>query len=323
MAYSIKENLRNPIMQLRDDLDRAERLAPQLTGENVESFLQLLDRIEAQFTLLESDELDLRSERSRQISLHNRLDRLPNSVVSAAARAGGMAKLRTQNPPAANFWWHLDERIAAERQRTLRRLIITVGGVILLLVGIYFAVETFFPPDPNVLLVNDASNVLPDLAAEGRWEEALALIDQTKAQLTQPSAEILIWESVIAERSGLAERAEDALSQAQALIGPDEQTLFWITLGNTRVLAQDLEGGELAAQSALDLDPNEPQALFLLGNIAESRGEFLQAVDYYERTFQYAADSNPQLAVISRVRLGTLLQTGGGFTPDVVPTATP
>jgi tetratricopeptide (TPR) repeat protein len=323
MAYSIKENLRNPIVQLREDLDKAERLAPQLNRDNIESFLQLLDRIDAQFPLLENATLDLRPEQSRQISLHSRLERLPNSVVSAAARAGGLAKLRAQNPPASGFWWHLDAQVAAERRQVLRRLLTTIGGLILFFGGIYFIVETFFPPDPNVLLVNDATNTLPDLAMQGRWEEALALIEQTKAQLTEPSPEVLIWEAVISEQLGLSERAESSLSQAQALINADNEALFWITLGNTRVLAQDLDGGELAAQTALEVTPNEPQALFLLANIAESRGEFLRAVEYYELTFQYAADANPQLAVISRVRLGTLLQTGGGFMPGDAPTATP
>jgi tetratricopeptide (TPR) repeat protein len=323
MAYSIKENLRNPIIQLRDDLDKAERLAPQLNRENVESFLQLLDRIEEQFALLEGGNLDLRPERSRQISLHHRLERIPGSVVSAAARAGGLRKLREQNPPAEGFWWHLDALIATERRRTLRRLAMVIGGIILFFGGLYFVVETFFPPDPNVLLVNDATNALTELAIEGRWDEALALIDQSKSQLTQPSPELLIWEGVVSERLGLTERAEDSLAEARNLIGAENENLFWVTLGNTRVMSNDLDGGELAAQSALAINPEEPQAFFLLATIAESRGDFLEAVDYYERTFEYAADANPQLAVISRVRLGTLLQTGGGFFPDESPTATP
>ncbi|MBX3000180.1 MAG: hypothetical protein KF893_16780 [Caldilineaceae bacterium] len=323
MAYSIKENLRNPIVQLREDLDTAERLAPQLNRENVESFLQLLDRIEEQFALIESGEVDLRPERSRQISLHHRLERIPGSVVSAAARAGGLRKLREQNPPAEGFWWHLDALIATERRRTLRRLAILIGGIILVLGGIYFIVETFFPPDPNVLLVNDATNALTELAIEGRWEEALAVIDRTKDELTRPAPELLIWEGVVSERLGLTERAERSLAEARNLIGDENENLFWVTLGNTRVMSNDLEGGELAAEAALALNPTEAQAFFLLATIAETRGELLQAIEYYEQTFEYAADENPQLAVISRVRLGTLLQTGGGFFPDETPTATP
>jgi tetratricopeptide (TPR) repeat protein len=323
MAYSIKDNLRNPIIQLRDDLDKAERLAPQLNSENVESFLQLLDRIEEEFALVEGGELDLRPERSRQISLHYRLERIPGSVVSAAARAGGLRKLRAQNPPAEGFWWHLDALIATERRRTLRRLAIMIGGILLFFGGLYFIVETFFPPDPNVLLVNDATNALTELAIEGRWDEAMVLIDQIKAQLTQPSPELLIWDAVVSERLGLTERAENSLAEARSLIGAENENLFWVTLGNTRVMSNDLEGGELAAQSALAINPEEPQAFFLLATIAESRGNFMEAVDYYERTFEYAADVNPQLAVISRVRLGTLLQTGGGFLPNESPTATP
>jgi tetratricopeptide (TPR) repeat protein len=324
MAYSIKEQLRNPVVQLREDLDEAERTVSQLTPANVESFLQLLDRIEQQFTALEASGIDLRGERGRQASLHNRLERQPNVLVSAAARAGGLQKLREQNPPAENFWWHLDAAVTAARRRQIRRFAIVLGALVLFLGGLYFVVETFFPPSPDVLLLNDATNQLNDLALEGRWEEALHVIEETKAQLGQPDAELLIWEGVVAEQLGLVERSEAVLAEARELVGPESETLYWVNLGNIRLLVQDYAGAEAAAETALTLNPQEAQAFFLLAGIAESRGEIAQAVDYYERTFEYAADSNPQLAVISRVRLGTLLQSGGGVDiPGGTPTATP
>lgn len=324
MAYSIKEQLRNPVAALREDLDEAERLLPQLTAANVEAFLQLLDRIDEHFAQLEDSGIDLRGERGRQETLFSRLQRQPNVLVAAAGGAGGLQTLRQRNPPADQFWWHLDAAVVANRKQQLRRLVIVLGVLILGFGGLYFVVETFFPPNPDVLLLNDATGTLNELAMAGQWEEALAVIEETKAQLAEPDAELLIWEGVVAEQLGLAERSSAALDEARALVGAENETLYWVNLGNTRLLVNDQEGAAAAAEAALALEPQEAQAYFLLANIAETRGDILQAIDYYERTFEYAADDNPQLAVISRVRLGTLLQSGSGFEiPGTTPVTTP
>ncbi|MBI1294966.1 hypothetical protein GC175_08410 [bacterium] len=324
MAYSINEKLSNPVTQLREDLEEAERLVVRVTSENVERFLQLLDRIDIQLTELSANSgLDLRPEKTRQESLLSRIENNPQPVAAAAGRAGGMAKLRDRNPGADGFWWRLDALLAAQRSRAARRFTVTVGGIIFFFAALYFVVYTFFPPSPDVLVVNDATNRLPDLAMEGRWDEALALIEQSQAQLSAPDVELMIWEGVIAEQLGLAERADRVLAQARGLIEAENEDLYWVTLGNTRVMAGDLDGAKVAADAALALDPLEGQAYFLLGNIAESRGDLLGAVENYERTFEYASESNPQLAVIARVRLGTLLQSGAGFFPTDTAPETP
>jgi hypothetical protein len=324
MAYSIKEQLHNPVVQLRDDLSEAERLAPQLNGENVERFLLLLDQIEELFTVIEGSGMDLRPERTRQIALHSRLERLPGQVVSAAARAGGLKRLRAEHPPAEHFWWHLDQLVAERRWQTGRSLLITVGSIVLVLGLLYYAVETFFPPDPDVLLVSGATGSLHELAMEGEWEEALLLIEVTKAQMTRPDAELLIWEGVVREQLGMDAESELALAEARELVGEENEALFWVNLGNVRLMATDVAGAEAAAAQALAIAPEEPQVYFLLANVAESQGNMIEAIENYERTFELAADTNPQLAVISRVRLGTLLQSVGisplpAETPEAIP----
>lgn len=324
MAYSINEKLSNPVTQLREDLEEAERLVVRVTSENVERFLQLLDRIDAQLTQLSADSgLDLRPEKTRQTSLLSRVENNPQPIAAAAGRAGGMAKLRDRNPNADGFWWRLDALVAAQRRSSARRFTFTIGGIILFFAALYFVVYTFFPPNPDALVINDATNRLPDLALEGRWDEALALIEQSQSQLSTPDVELMIWEGVIAEQLGMAERAERVLAEARLLIEAESEDLYWVTLGNTRVMTGDLDGAKVAAEAALALDPLEGQAYFLLGNIAESRGDVLGAVENYERTFEYASESNPQLAVIARVRLGTLLQSGAGFLPTDTPQQTP
>lgn len=321
MAHSIKEQLQSPVVDLRHNLDRAERLTPSLTGDNVEEFLLLLDHLEEQLKQLEPSGLDMRPERTRLLSIHSRLERKPRELVSAASKAGGLATLRQRHPPATGFWWQLDGVVAAQRRKQFRRLFTTLGVIALVLGGLYFVVETFFPPDPNVVAVSEATGRLTDYALTGDWEGALAVIDATKARLTVPDVEILMWEGVVAERLGLQARSEAALAEARALVGEEGEALYWVNLGNIQLMSNDLEAAQVAADRALALDENEAQAYFLLGSIAESRGDAQAAIVNYERTFELAADANPQLAVLSRIRLGTLLQSGAGFQP--LPNASP
>ena len=49
MAYSVETNTRTSLNQLREALDKAERLVVQVDGKTIAEFLTLLDGIEQQF----------------------------------------------------------------------------------------------------------------------------------------------------------------------------------------------------------------------------------------------------------------------------------
>ena len=308
MAYSVREERQSLATSLREDLAEAERLIIQLRRDNVESFLQLLDRIDERFTQLESSGLDLRPEQTRWGSLHSKLRREANRVKRVLDVAGGLEKLREANPPAQGLWWHLDAVVAAARRRFIRRLGMTAGTVVALL-AIVWALFTFvIPTDPNAVITSEALTSLRQLSLEGRWEDALAVIEEAKAQLTQSDAELLIWEAVIRDKLGQSESVQDTLAEAKALVPSNQQVDYWWTLGFIRLAVGDLEEACTAGNEALALDPSNPQGYFLLGTVAEVEGDVGAAIDLFEKTFQLATDSNSQLAVIARIRMGTLLQ---------------
>ncbi|MCB0088048.1 MAG: tetratricopeptide repeat protein, partial [Caldilineaceae bacterium] len=129
-------------------------------------------------------------------------------------------------------------------------------------------------------------------------------------------------------------RAEASLAKAKELLS-DQPTGLWLTLGNQRMQVGNLDGAEAAANEAIALSPNEPQAYFLLGGIAEARGDYAKAIELFDKTYQLAEADNPQLAVIAKVRMGNLLQRADPFatapiaetpaaeTPATAPTPTP
>jgi Flp pilus assembly protein TadD len=95
-------------------------------------------------------------------------------------------------------------------------------------------------------------------------------------------------------------------------------------LGNNRMRVGDVEGAFEAAEQAQALNPDEPQVYFLLGSIAEIQGDLPTAISYFDQTFQLAEGSNPQLAVIARVRMGQLMQNPGSMnSPAATPTPAP
>ena len=334
MAHAINTSANAPADALRDDLGRAERLVVSPNADNIEELLRLLDRIEWRFDELEQNGVDLRPERGRRQGLHGRLSSKPHDFVRATRRAGGLRKLREQyadheKVDTTNFWWHLDATVSQRRYLSLRRTSLIFGSIIAVLVLVYWALNTFFPPSPETLLMMDVNAALDDLILEENWDEALAVVEKARTQAPE-EPELLVWSAVINERLGDAEIAQERLA-----LGLDASTGlpadFWNLVAQTRLRVGDPDGAEAAVDESLALDENNAQAYFLLANVAELRGDPALAVQLFERTFELAqASDNPQLAVISRVRVGTLLQQMGGnpfagaetLTDTVAPTDT-
>jgi tetratricopeptide (TPR) repeat protein len=315
MAHTVESRSNNPANQLREALDKAERLIVQINAHNAEAFLLLLDQIDQSFDRLAGDNIDLRPEETRWQSLLNRLDSRPNSLVKAAAAAGGLAELRRRNPPAESFWWRLDAVVAERRKRAVRRALLTVGGLVVTVALLLWGINTLFPPNPQAVAMVEATNQIDRLVAEQRWEEALAAVHAARQQLPD-EPELAVWEMVLNERLGNAEEAAAALEEAKTLFA-DNPVQVWIVLGNDRLMVGDLDGAQAAAQEAEAVDPQEPMVYFLQGGIAETRGDVPRAIEMFQRTSELAGNTNPQLNVIARVRMGQLLGRPGPFTSPV------
>lgn len=323
MAYSVESRPNNPAAHMRDLLDKAERLVVQVDGSNIAELLTLLDTLEATLAAFEGEGIDLRAEHTRWDSLLARLDSNPDNLLRAAAVVGGLPKLRAQrqSPPAGeeSFWWRLDEIVAQRRRANLRRVLTTVVGLVAVIALLLWSVETFFPPDPDAVLMVETTSRIDQLIMAENWAEALALVQTTRQQLPQ-QPELILWEVVFQERLGDSAAAATALQEAQTVLA-DRPADLWITLGNNRLRVGDIAGAVLAADQALAIAPTEPQVTFLLGGIAEAQGNIPAAIDYFDQTFTLAQATNPQLAVIARVRMGNLLQSPAAFeSPVATPT---
>ncbi len=327
MAHDIESHTNTAPNQLREALDQAERLIVTVDRTSVEALLVLLDSIQQMLTAFSDEEIDMRSEEGRWQGLLSRLMSRPDNIAAAAAAAGGFAALRAKHPPAEGMWWRLDSYIGQRRRKGALRFVTTLLAIVGVVAILYFVVNTLFPPDPAAVMMVDATSNISQLIQQDRWEDALVLTDETLVQLPH-EAELLIWRTVLLEHLGRSEEAAAALQTAQAdFTGSD--ALFWVILGNTRYQAGDVDGAEVAGQQAVSLDPQEPQAYLLLGGVAEMRGDAQTAIEMFDKTFTLAEPTNPQLAVIAKVRLSQVLQSPmlqpppGSETPTPAPTPAP
>jgi tetratricopeptide (TPR) repeat protein len=319
MAHAVDSRANNPANQLRELLDDAEKLAVKPQSDTVETLLVLLDQIESELHALAQNGGDLRPEQVRWENLLRRLDSNPKLITRPAAQAGGLDRLRAAHPPAAGFWWRADELESARARRSIRRAATTAAIVIAAILIIPWLINRIFPPDPVAVAVLNATSSAERLAETEDWSTATAVIDQALTELPQ-SPELLIWGVALAERMADAQKAATLTARAQELF-TDDPARFYVMLGMTRLRVRDLEGAMAAGEQAAAINPEDPQAYFIMGNAASEAGDIAAALDFYEKTFTLAEEDNPELAVNARVLWGTLIQQGSmQFSPEATPT---
>jgi len=314
MAHTVETRINTPGAELRDLLDKAERQLPTLNGAELAEYLQRLDRIDGIFAQMQPDHSEraanadqaLRSELVRWQDLQRQLQQRSGRIVKLAAAGGGFAALRDQYAASEGAWWHLDELVAARRRTQVKRLLQTLAIVAVLAVAGFWAYQTWLAPDPETIALVTSLSAIERHVDAKEWTLAHAAVEDALASLGE-NAELLTWAAVIAERlnddASAAHYRERALAQFA-----DRPLQFYVLLGTDRFRAGDLTGASEAADTAMTLTPDDPQVYFLLGNIAEERGDVDAALAAFDRAAALAELDNPQLAVVSRMRYGFLLQ---------------
>lgn len=306
MAHAVDSRASNPANQLRELLDEVERLSVKPSADTVEALLLKLDEIESLFAGMAQEGIDLLSERVRWQNIMNRLESRPELIANAAAKAGGLASLRAAYAPATGVWWRADE-IRAQRTRsslirTVSTLVLVVGGIALA----FWLFNTLFPPDPVAVAVMEAASAVDRQVTEQDWPAAFAIAEQALAQYPN-EPELLIWAAVLAEQLKDPQLVQKYTTQAQAQMG-GETVRFWLQMGMTRMRVNDMPGARAAGETAILIDPNNPEGYFLAGNVASQTGDYAIALEYLDKTYTLAEKSNPQLAVNARMLWGQILQ---------------
>lgn len=319
MAYRVDSRANTAADALREAMGRAERQIIQPNRENIESLLLTFDQIEQMVNGFSEGDIDLRSELARWEALQNRIRNNPGVIARAARAVGGLQQLRAKHPPASGMWWRADELHATQTRQTLQRTLLTLVTIVVVLVGGWQLVNFFFPPDPTAVVMLETSNRIEDAISKDDLPLARQYVDET-LQTNPDAPEMLIWSIVLAEKMNDTVRATSDLEHSKEVFA-DQLPEFWVMLGNQRFQLGDLEGAEAAANEAIAINDREPQIYLLLASIAETRGQVDVAIRYFEQTYELS-DSNPQLQVVARYRMGQLMQQAPMLNPSTPLTET-
>lgn len=317
MAHIVETQMGTPGAELRGRLDRAERQLPALQPGELGEYLRSLNRVEELLETLTAEAADVRPEMTRWLDLQARLGSRAPKLVKLAGAEGGFAALRAANPPAEGAWWRLDQLVAEERKRSWTRWAV-IGAVVVALLAVgAFVYSRWLAPSPEVVLVMSTLNQVEQLAQDQKWDEAATVVDQT-LQTTPDDPDLLVWAAVLAERRGETDQAADYLARAKA--AADDPLRFQLALSMKRLQAGDVDGAEAAASAAQAIKADEPQAVLLLGSVAELRSQVQEALALYQQAADLAEQQdNAQLTVIAKMRYGMLLQQlqyGGAAAPE-------
>jgi Tfp pilus assembly protein PilF len=286
-----------------------ERSLPTLKGmgQRALDVLHCLDAVHEDITRLQEQNTDLRPERARLDSIEEALrgGRAP-VLVREVARSVGWAAARTPVAPGRErWWWYLDEHLAQQRRSILRRRLNRGGIALLVLVLLVGAYQRFLAPSPEtrrkIALVQRAEQYLEkaDLdQAIASYEEALAVEPE--------DLEVQLRLGVLYRRAGRQDEAYEAFRLARA--SSPSMVQYFLLRSRIHLLMGMLDEAASDVLAALSLDPESPQALFVLADVLEQEGNYGEAMALFQKVSLEAEE--PALQVLAKVRYGMLLEAG-------------
>jgi tetratricopeptide (TPR) repeat protein len=302
-------NEQSTLGELRRALDETEPriVVMHETPTGAIDVIRNLDRITLLLDALDEPKYDTRAEEGRADALRERLLRQASRVVGQVQRNGLAGEVEN-----SATWQSLvaaaNERRRQQRLSLIRGGIGTVIGVILL-----FVVLPRVLPEP--VPTADISAVSRQVAA-GDISSALATAQAEQARVPD-DPDIALWIGALQQQQG-DPTAEASYERARQLYGDD--LTFHVERGLILTQLQQYDAAEADARQLIETSNVTAQAQghYLIGSIAEMRGQYDQAIASFEESARLAEPNNPELLVAARSRIAFLLQRG-----PPLPTVTP
>ncbi len=321
MARALPPTNLTPTDELRSLLERLERLLPSLRGkgENAIDLLDWMDRIHELVPELQEGGADLRPELSRlgtvEATLQDKAGIMAREVGSKLAQARTEAKATPER-----WWWYVDD---IARQRRIQQLgragmygVVTIAIILFVLVGI----PRIFPVDPAVVASQRFSHQAEAAMQEGDVETALAAYQSAVEALPDdPVYQIRV--GVLSETMGDTARAEAAYVTARTLT--DDDVKFYVLRSQAFLQTDNGEAALADADQAVAMDPDSVEGYFQRGSSLDMLGRLTEAIQAFQTASDLAEDTNPQMAVLARVRMGYLIQSAPLYSPPETPTTSP
>jgi Flp pilus assembly protein TadD len=282
---------------------------PHNNGYDRLQLLCLLDHVADELEHLEQQGVDLRAERTRFESALSQLSHRQRVLVKQVG-----SEMAHQRPQDARWWWYLDEKVAADRRRVIKRAVAAVIFGLSLLMALYFLYDRVLAPPPHVRQA--ATDVFKGekAAVEGDLTQAVAQFEAAATQVPD-DATAQLWLGVLYQDMGRTDEATCAFERAQETLGSGPE--FLLQRGLLYLMLNDFDAAGNDALAAIELDPERPEGYFLQGSVAEAIGDLELALASFRRASELAESTgDPELYVIARLRMGAVMQRVGTIPPQ-------
>lgn len=317
--FFVPSTTRTSVDHVREALDKAERLLPNLRGggPQVLELLRLFDQAASALAEFGAAGVDVRAERGRFETLERQLRQRQNRFLAEAGAALHEERASVQ-PDRVRWWWFLDEEVARQRVQRLRRALVWGLVVVLLLTGLWLLYDRFIAPPPQVRQALQRSGNGEALVEKGDLRAALAEFEAAAA-LTPDDPLLWMWQGVLHTELHEPDEARMAFETARGLYQTNFDFLLDRALAYLR--AKDLAAASADVEQAIQERPDLGRGYYLRASVRAELGDYIAAVADLERAADLAqAAGDAQLEAAARVQRAMMmqLQMGQQVTPTVV-----
>jgi tetratricopeptide (TPR) repeat protein len=307
----LRQKKLNPADELRALLNSLEDTQAVLKSLDATQTLNLLKDLDQVYDLLSELEVtgaELASERGR----FGAIQAFYKSKVSfLLGRLGGPAALSTHRPKPEpereRWWWYIHEMVAAQQQRFLRYMMISLVAVLGLLGAVYLLFNTILAPSPEAVARVEAENEALAAYDEADYARGLAAVEKGLAVVPDDPA-LLLLKGAFYEALNQPEQAAQVYEEAKQKTNPPIN--FYLGRAQLYLRINQSMRAEEDARAALALDDKAALAWLLLGQALESQERRFEAISAYETAGNIAMESgDSQIVVLARLALGRITST--------------
>ena len=309
---------------ISDSLDQLEVIVSKLgqgSSTQAEDILRRLDEINLRLDELHHQGISLSGEEAQLDFISNQIKKQSRLFLRDIGGIQRLKELRQEyHVEAKSWWWFLDD-YQNQQTRASRKRTLIWGGIIIVVLAIFIvAYQKFLAPSP----VTQA-----EMTYESEVESFLSTGDPTKAlnsanqglQISPSDSTLIILKGIAEQRLGQDNDASQTFSQAQNLLGSQENFLLSRAVSYIRI--GDFQSALNDSQQVIQLDPKSAEAYYYEASAYQNLNQGLSAYQAYDTASQLAnSQGNVELVATIRIQMALLLQSMNypGTTPQTTTT---
>ena len=295
---------------LRNDLKKLEKEIAKLPGstsENALAILPLWDQIDRKLKELEFLGMELASEKGQLDTFAAQFQKKRALFIQKIGGSQALVEAREIRQPSTDqWWWYLDESLAADRKRNSIRLARNLGVLVVIIILGALVYQRYLAPDPAIQASYSFQRNAEDALVQGDYEAALQNI-QNAILNTPDNPELYVLQEVILEALGQHQEAQT--SQEIALQKFESDDLYYASLASVYLTIGDFENALADAQTAFKINPDSAIGYLYKAQVYEFQGDIPMAIENYIKADEIAQRlGNVQLQAIIRVSLSNAYQ---------------